>query len=61
MSYALLGLLMMVAGAGLVVASLFADVIGVGSDVNSFGWLQILLLLIGAGTAAGGWFLYHRE
>lgn len=61
MSYALLGLLMMVAGAGLVLASLFADVIGVGSDVDTFGWLQILLLLIGAGTAAGGWFLYHRE
>jgi hypothetical protein len=61
MSYALLGLLMMVAGAGLVLASLFADLIGVGSDVDTFGWLQFLLLLIGGGTAAGGWFLYHRE
>ena len=61
MSYALLGLLMMAAGAGLVLASLLADVIGVGSNVNTFGWLQALLLLIGAGTAAGGWFLYHRE
>lgn len=61
MSYALLGLLIMVAGAGLVLASLFADVIGFGSDVDTFGWLQVLLLLIGVGTAAGGWFLYHRE
>ncbi|TDJ34312.1 MAG: hypothetical protein E2O56_02400 [Gammaproteobacteria bacterium] len=61
MSYALLGLLMMVAGAGLVLVSLLADMIGYGSDVNTFGWLQFLLLLVGAGTAAGGWFLYHRE
>ena len=61
MSYALLGLLMMVAGAGLVLASLLADMIGYGSDVNTFGWLQFLLLLVGAGIAAGGWFLYHRE
>ena len=52
---------MMIAGVGLVVASLLADMVGYGSDVNTFGWLQFLLLLIGAGTAAGGWFLYHRE
>ena len=61
MSYAVLGLLAMVAGAALVLASLLADVIGFGSDVDTFGWLQILLILIGAGTAAGGWFLYNRE
>ena len=52
---------MMIAGVGLVVASLLADMIGYGSNVNTFGWLQFLLLLIGAGTVAGGWFLYHRE
>ena len=61
MSYALLGLLMMIAGVGLVLSSLLADMIGYGSDVNTFGWLQFLLLLVGAGTVAGGWFLYHRE
>ena len=61
MSYALLGLLMMITGAGLVLVSLLADLIGYGSNVDTFGWLQFLILLIGAGAVTGGWFLYHRD
>jgi hypothetical protein len=48
-------------GIVLLLASLFADPLAVGTPHTGFGWKQILGTLFGLGITAAGWLLVRRS
>ncbi len=56
-----LGILMIVAGVLLILASLLADTIGLGAQPGIIGWKQILGAVIGAAVGIGGIILLGRK
>ena len=56
---------LIVIGALLLVASLFADSLGIGAAGGGFGWKQVIGTLVGAGLCFGGargwWDLSYRR
>ena len=47
-------------GVVLLLASLFADPLALGTPHTGFGWKQILGTLIGLGISVAGWLLVRR-
>ena len=60
MSRALRGGLLVAVGAVMVVISVLADPIGLGSDDGAFGWKQITGVVVGALVLAGGAIVLSR-
>ncbi len=54
-----------VIGALLLLASLFADVLGLGAAGSDFGWKQLIGTMLGAGLCLGGargwWEMSHTH
>lgn len=61
MSNRILSILMIAAGALLILVSLLADTIGVGAQPGIIGWKQILGAVIGAAVGIGGIALLLRK
>ena len=49
-----LGVLAVVLGILAVLLALLADTVGIGAKEQTFGWKQVLLLLVGVALAIGG-------
>ena len=56
---------LVVIGALLLLASLFADVLGLGAAGSDFGWKQLIGTMLGAGLCLGGargwWEMSHTH
>jgi hypothetical protein len=61
MSWKLIGRMGMVGGAILLLVSLAANPIGIGSNPQEFGWLQTLGSVLGCLAIAGGMWLSMRD
>ncbi|NOH01078.1 MAG: hypothetical protein HND47_03445 [Chloroflexi bacterium] len=55
-----IGIVLLTAGVILLIASLTADLIGIGGDPSSFGYRQIIGAATGVIAAAVGYFLRSR-
>ena len=61
MSKRTLGIVLIIVGVLIVLASLLADTIGIGSQPSVFGWRQILGAVIGAAVGIAGVVLAGRR
>jgi asparagine N-glycosylation enzyme membrane subunit Stt3 len=56
-----IGTVLLVAGVILLLASLTADMIGIGEAASAFGYKQIIGTVVGAVAAVAGFFLRSKE
>jgi hypothetical protein len=56
-----IGTVLLVAGVILLLASLTADVIGIGEATSAFGYKQIIGTVVGIVAAGAGFFLRSKE
>jgi hypothetical protein len=61
MSWKLIGRMGMIGGAIVLVVSLAANPLGIGSNPREFGWLQTLGSVLGCLAIAGGMWLSRRQ
>jgi len=56
-----LGIALIVVGVLVILISLLADTLGVGSQPAIFGWKQILGAVVGAAIGIGGFFFMRQK